>query len=211
MEILLSDDAIGTIICQAISTIERNHKNYHPFRKKLANISDEQIKEMREKIQIEPTMVANNDSIDIATFFIALFEETEIALLKTIELIQSGLGGKNEVILLFLLINEQLNSLTSLALIVGGGLLSDDQARELKVEVMSLNGRNGGFRKWEKDPRTVALKKIKEHWVGWQSDKSLYKSKAAFARDMVDAYLEIESTKNIEDKCREWEEELRKQ
>lgn len=61
--------------------------------------------------------------------------------------------------------------------------------------------------KLKKDPKQVAKGKVKEHWKEWQQDPELYGSKAAFARDMVDAYDALTSTKKVEDWCRLWEAE----
>lgn len=45
---------------------------------------------------------------------------------------------------------------------------------------------------------------VKQCWEEWRIDHSLYKSKAAFARDMLDKCEHITSQKKIEDWCREW-------
>lgn len=55
-----------------------------------------------------------------------------------------------------------------------------------------------------KDPKQAALKKVRGHWEQWQADPAIYRSKAAFARDMCEAYPVLTSVKVIEDKCRGW-------
>ena len=48
---------------------------------------------------------------------------------------------------------------------------------------------------------------ILECWKNWQQSPSTYKSKAAFARDMLTKCESLTSQKKIEDWCREWEKE----
>lgn len=54
------------------------------------------------------------------------------------------------------------------------------------------------------------LKRVKDCWIEWQRTPSNYRSKAAFARDMLSKYENLESTKYIEDMCRQWEKEKAK-
>lgn len=46
---------------------------------------------------------------------------------------------------------------------------------------------------------------IKECWNEWQKNPTKYKSKRAFADDMLDKCEHLESQKKITDWCREWE------
>lgn len=57
------------------------------------------------------------------------------------------------------------------------------------------------------DPRQKEKEFIKDCWIDWQADKSKYKSKAAFSRDMLKKVENLTSQKKIEDWCREWEKE----
>lgn len=65
----------------------------------------------------------------------------------------------------------------------------------------------GGKSRAEKDPRNEEKAFIKECWLHWQEAPALYKSKAAFARDMLDKCELLTNYKVIEDWCREWKEE----
>ncbi|WP_069265318.1 hypothetical protein [Paraburkholderia nodosa] len=51
------------------------------------------------------------------------------------------------------------------------------------------------------------LESVKDCWKEWQRSPSNYRSKAAFARDMLSKFENLASTKYIEDLCREWERE----
>ncbi len=67
---------------------------------------------------------------------------------------------------------------------------------------------NAANQKWAKSPKTQAKVSVKEYWIKWKKNKSLYKSKSAFANDMLNKFEGIlESTKVIEGWCRKWEEE----
>ncbi len=68
-------------------------------------------------------------------------------------------------------------------------------------------GRQAAEARIKKDPRQQEKQLIKECWQNWQADKSQYKSKAAFARDMMEKVEHLTSAKKIEDWCREWEKE----
>lgn len=76
-------------------------------------------------------------------------------------------------------------------------------------ETLSAKGSENSKRRLEKDKdgKQAALRKVHEHWQQWHEDETLYQSKAAFARDMLDAYPELISAKSIEDKCRAWEKQ----
>lgn len=64
-------------------------------------------------------------------------------------------------------------------------------------------GRHGG------DPKQTDKTLVKECWVAWQANKMRYKGKASFARDMLQKCENLESTKVIEDWCREWEKQAK--
>lgn len=64
---------------------------------------------------------------------------------------------------------------------------------------------HGGRVKAANDPKQAALKDVRREWEeGWRHKK---RYKAPFARAMIAKYPVLESTKTIEDKCREWEKE----
>lgn len=56
------------------------------------------------------------------------------------------------------------------------------------------------------DPKQHAKVFVKDCWQTWQENPTNYKSKAAFARDMLDK-VELSSARNITNWCREWEAE----
>ena len=67
---------------------------------------------------------------------------------------------------------------------------------------------NAANQKWAKSPKTEAKALVKEYWIKWKKNKSLYKSKSAFANDMLNKFEgTLESAKVIESWCRKWEKE----
>jgi hypothetical protein len=67
------------------------------------------------------------------------------------------------------------------------------------------------------DPKQAAKQQVKECWDAWQSKPNQYKSKSAFARDMLEKFpheeggeVGLESQRVIERWCKEWESELSK-
>ncbi|EIN02289.1 hypothetical protein WQE_04852 [Paraburkholderia hospita] len=84
-------------------------------------------------------------------------------------------------------------------------LQSDPDRLVQKARVML--GRAGAQGKLAKDPKQVEKKFVRDCWQGWQEDPSRYKSKAAFARDMMEKCAHLTSTKQIEDWCRDWEKQ----
>jgi hypothetical protein len=59
----------------------------------------------------------------------------------------------------------------------------------------------------ENDPKQAEKKFIYECWKAWQVKPEQYKSKAAFARAMLEKCEHLESSKKIEDWARDWERE----
>jgi len=55
------------------------------------------------------------------------------------------------------------------------------------------------------DPKQGEKNFIFECWQKWQSGRTIYKGKAAFARDMLTKCEHLTSQKKIEDWCRAWE------
>lgn len=63
--------------------------------------------------------------------------------------------------------------------------------------------------KLDKDPKQQAKRDVQSWWHRWQKDASLYPTKAAFARAMLDKHDGVlVSQKKIEDWCRAWEKEF---
>lgn len=65
----------------------------------------------------------------------------------------------------------------------------------------------GGHAKHAADPKQAAKQQVRECWDAWQKKPTQYKSKSAFARDMLDKYESLESQRVIERWCKEWESE----
>jgi hypothetical protein len=64
---------------------------------------------------------------------------------------------------------------------------------------------NGGKSRAQGDPRTDAKDGVFGYWVRWQRKPSYYKSKAEFAKDMLEKFGVLTSVKVIENWCRDWE------
>lgn len=62
-------------------------------------------------------------------------------------------------------------------------------------------------KKLDADPKQIAKKFVKDCWLTWQEEPERYKSKAAFAKDMLkqEQCKSLESQVKITDWCREWE------
>lgn len=65
--------------------------------------------------------------------------------------------------------------------------------------------RAGVAAKLARDPKQAAKATVKECWEAWQEEPDRYKSKAAFARDMLNKFEHLESQPVIEGWCRAWE------
>ena len=65
----------------------------------------------------------------------------------------------------------------------------------------------GGHARHAADPKQAAKQQAKECWDAWQRRPTQYKSKSAFARDMLDKFESLESQRVIERWCKEWESE----
>lgn len=67
--------------------------------------------------------------------------------------------------------------------------------------------KNAATKRWESDPKFKDKSFVKNLWLEWKVNPNRYKSKASFARDMLDKVEHLTNTKVIEDWCREWEKE----
>lgn len=67
--------------------------------------------------------------------------------------------------------------------------------------------KKGALARLRNDRRQSEKQFILECWRDWRADKHKYRSKAAFARDMIEKCERLTSTKKVEDWCREWEKE----
>lgn len=88
------------------------------------------------------------------------------------------------------------------------GILNSEFARKRLPSALSVNAINAALARWEKDPKKIEKTFVNECWQEWRENLSKYKSKAAFARDMLTKCESLTSQKIIEDWCREWEKEI---
>ncbi len=65
--------------------------------------------------------------------------------------------------------------------------------------------KSGGISRAVNDPKQKEKAFVLECWQEWQKKPDNYKSKAEFARDMLNKTEHLTSQKKIEDWCREWE------
>lgn len=61
--------------------------------------------------------------------------------------------------------------------------------------------------KLARDPKQAEKRFVRECWESWQAEPTRYKTKAAFARDMIEKCAHLTSTNQIEEWCRNWERE----
>lgn len=69
--------------------------------------------------------------------------------------------------------------------------------------------RRAAIAKHKKDPRQLEKAFVRQCFTDWRATPSRYKSKAAFARDMLDKCTHLASQKKIEDWVREWDRNQR--
>lgn len=79
---------------------------------------------------------------------------------------------------------------------------------ELVGAERSDRARDLALRRYEDDPKQKEKDFVFECWKAWQAKPEQYKSKAAFARSMLDKCEHLTSSKKIEDWCREWEKSV---
>lgn len=112
--------------------------------------------------------------------------------------------------------NPMPDDITQLGLLGFGAIVELVAARRTRNTVerayelnKQISATELAYQRHSTDPKQVAKARVWECWGQWQSSKasgrSPYKSKAAFARDMLEKYPDLASQKVIEDWCREWE------
>jgi len=79
--------------------------------------------------------------------------------------------------------------------------------REARARQREETAKSGAAAKLANDPRRAEKQFIRDCWQDWRDGKTEYKSKAAFARDMIQKCEHLTSIKKVEDWCREWEKE----
>lgn len=85
------------------------------------------------------------------------------------------------------------------------GLLKGTRVEVLMEQLIRERQRSASRARYSKDPKQLAKSEVRKMWEMWHRDPSRYPSKAAFARDMIDKFDELKSTKKIEDWVRAWE------
>jgi hypothetical protein len=126
-----------------------------------------------------------------------------------------------QVLFLFHALKEVDNALIGLALggsdpivaaIEAANALSNAVAIESNdehlVEARRRLGYEASIEKLKHDPKQREKQFVRECWNEWQKTPGSYKSKASFARDMLNKCEHLVSVKKIEDWCRQWEVEL---
>jgi hypothetical protein len=76
-------------------------------------------------------------------------------------------------------------------------------SRASVISGLARKARNASL---ESDPKQSEKRFVRQCWQAWIETPSRYRSKAAFARDMLEKCQHLTSSKVIEDWCREWEE-----
>lgn len=71
----------------------------------------------------------------------------------------------------------------------------------------SAKGKIRAQKRHSLDPKQMAKQNVRECWELWKKESSRYKSKSAFARDMLAKFEDLESQRVIERWCKEWESE----
>jgi hypothetical protein len=68
----------------------------------------------------------------------------------------------------------------------------------------------GGFARHRNDPKQLEKQEVYQCYLNWRAGRTKYKSKAQFARDMLDKYTKLESQKKIEDWVRLWDRQKKR-
>jgi hypothetical protein len=85
---------------------------------------------------------------------------------------------------------------------------SDAMMRVLGPQYARRQAVHAANEKHENDPAQAAKVEIREKWVAWQNNPGQYRSKAAFARAMLNKFAGVlKSPPVIERWCRVWEQE----
>lgn len=98
-----------------------------------------------------------------------------------------------------LAIAEFFDSATNMAVaaLKHGVQITKRRAKEINAD--------GGRARWKNDPKTPEKELVATCWREWKLHPSRYRSKAAFARDVLQKCEHLTSQKQIEDWCRAWE------
>jgi hypothetical protein len=104
------------------------------------------------------------------------------------------------------LLEKNAKESAKLALYIGVSMII---LKEYEESDHSVSSRNSAYARYAKDPKQKEKIFIFELWEKWQAQPKQYKSKASFARAMLEKCEHLTSQKKIEDWCREWEAEAK--
>ena len=116
--------------------------------------------------------------------------------LKEVDNALIGLALDNEAVVAAI---EAANSLSNAMAIESGSAREQEIRREMAYR--------SAMEKLRRDPKQQEKGFVRECWNEWQQNADRYKTKAAFAKDMLTKCDHLSSQKKIEDWCREWEKE----
>lgn len=74
-------------------------------------------------------------------------------------------------------------------------------------ELRSQFAKKGAATRLAKSPKQQTKQQVRECWDAWQARPEVYKSKSAFARDMLDKFDDLKNQRVIEKWCLEWQTE----
>jgi hypothetical protein len=89
--------------------------------------------------------------------------------------------------------------------------LHQRQELEMRRDIRKSLAQAAARQRVATDPKQVAKQQVRECWDIWKGEPSRYKSKSAFAKDMLSKFEQLESSEVIQRWCREWDSELSKQ
>jgi hypothetical protein len=78
---------------------------------------------------------------------------------------------------------------------------------DLMALVRSELGKAGAMAKLANDPKQAAKTQVRECWLIWQQSPTRYKTKSAFAKDMMAKFEELDNQAVISRWCGKWEAE----
>lgn len=87
--------------------------------------------------------------------------------------------------------------------------LSLSQSLQLRDRKANFS-RTGALAKLANDPKQQAKEEVRQCWLLWKEKPLNYKSKSAFAKDMLNKFDILESQKVIEGWCRDWDKDCKK-
>ena len=86
---------------------------------------------------------------------------------------------------------------------------TESMRAQSQLEARTNLAKTGALARLAADPKQKDKATVRECWDDWQKEPDRYKGKAAFARDMLDKFPNLESQPVIEGWCRTWERETK--